>query len=429
MNSKILTIAAVAAAFAASSCDNWTPPVDGAGKVDLKTVTVTNDDAMKIVNSDQIGRSEIDFSGYNVRVYKASDPTTTLYAWTYANMPEVITLPAETYCIGIESHTVAKAEWERPYFAGDSKQFTVEAGKITNVGEIVCSFKNIRVSVVFDEELQPSLGDDIAVTVKANDEGSLVFTANETRSGYFEFVKGSTTMAINFKGTVDGLFVENDFTFNDLEAGQHRVITFHKKSAPTPPDQTGTITPGGVGVDVSVIAEDIDGNVVVEETTITPNHPWQEEPEQPEQPEGPSGQDPEAPTIQAAQFSSDNLDLVGVNNPEDKTNGAVVNISCEKGIAHLYVVIDSESLAPALPEIGLAAEFDLAYPGDIKDALKNDIGLPVADEVINKNQVAFDITKFMVPLSAFSGDHNFHLEVIDNENNKSNLTLKFHVNE
>ncbi|MDE6206589.1 MAG: DUF4493 domain-containing protein, partial [Muribaculaceae bacterium] len=291
MNSKILTIAA-AATILASACDNWTPPVSPDGKADLSSVAITNDDAVKIIANDHVGRADdVDLSQYIVHVYSVDDPATPLYTWTYASMPEVITIPAATYRIGVESHSVAKAEWERPYFYGTSDAFTVEAGKIAKAGDVVCTFQSIRVSVRYDEDVLPLLGDDVAVTVKANDEGSLVFTANETRSGYFQFVAGSTTMAVNFHGTIDGALIDNDFTFTDLAPGQHRIISIHRKLSPTPPEQTGDINPA-FGIDLGVTTEDIDGNVTIEEESQTVKNPFEEGPEQGGSTDPDPGKDP-----------------------------------------------------------------------------------------------------------------------------------------
>lgn len=424
MNSKILTIAAVAAALTAASCDNWTPPVDGAkGTVDLTSVNLSNSDAVTIheTKAGRADETDIDLTDYVIRVYKAGDTSAPVNTWAYGSMPEVISLTAGTYVIDVESHAVAKAEWEHPFFKGASESFAVEAGKITKVGNIECRFKSIRVTIEYDDEVRATLGDDVKITVKANDEGSLVFTPAETRSGYYAFVENSTTMAIHFEGTVNGSFIKNSFTFEDLAPGQHRIIRFSKKNAPTPPDQTGQVDPGKIGIDISTIGKDIEGNVTVDEETQTLVDPWQEEPEEDPKPDDPV-------TEPAATFTSDNLDLKGVNDPEQKMGGASVNISCPKGIAHLNVSIISDALTPALPDIGLTSHFDLAYPGEIESALKEDIGLPVGDEVINQTAVVFDITKFMGPLSGFSGDHSFELEVIDNEGQTSNLTLKFHAN-
>lgn len=401
----------------AASCDNWTPPTANPGQVALNTLTVKNDDAEKIVNSTPGSRAETALSDYAVKIYRSGEAEPTA-EYAYGSMPEIVTLEEGNYRIDVESHQVLKAEWDHPYFKGSSKEFAIESGKITPVGEITASFASIRVSLAYDDELLALVGDDFTVTVKANDEGELTFTPAETRSGYFAYVENSTTMVVSVSGTVGGVKSNNEFTFADLAPGQHRKITLGVKVGPTPPEQTGTVNPGGIHISAGVITEDVDGNVLTEEENQTAERPWQngEEPDP-----GPGPDDP-------ITFNSETLNLKGVNNPADfDGKSAVVVIEAENGIKDLVVSIDSELLTPALPSVGLAASFSLANPAneELEGHLRDDFGFPVGNQVINQKKVTFDITPFVPLLSGFTCDHTFILDVTDNEGNTKPLELKF----
>lgn len=432
MNSKILTIAAVAAAFMASSCDTWTPPTGSNGQVALNTLSVTNDDAEKLV-AGNVGRAETPVGDYKVKIFKAGETAEPVGVYTYGSMPEVVTLPEGNYRIDVESHDVLKAEWEHPYFKGSSTDFAIEAGKITPAGEIVAQFASIRVTVKYTDELRAVLGDDVTVTVKANDEGELVYTPDETRSGYFAYVENSNTMVVTLKGSINGVQGNEQFTFADLEPRQHRIVTLDVKAGPTPPEQTGTINPGGIHISAGVKVEDVDGNIVVEEEPINgAERPWK--PDSGDEPDPGPGPDPGPVEPEAIGFESEYLDTENgtVHNPADfdmASGGhpAVVYINSTKGIKNLYVTIQSEALEPALPSVGLTSHFNLAHPEtpELEAALRDDLGFKVSEDVVNQTRVEFNISGMVPLLAGFAGEHNFVLEVEDNDGNRKSTTLKF----
>ena len=66
--------------------------------------------------------------------------------------------------------------------------------------------------------------------------------------------------------------------------------------------------------------------------------------------------------------------------------------------------------------VGLAATFDLAYPGDLETALKDSFGFPVGNEVIGQTDVVFDITQFVPLLNIYQGTHQFKITATDANN-------------
>ena len=149
-----------------------------------------------------------------------------------------------------------------------------------------------------------------------------------------------------------------------------------------------------------------------EETIIDPNPPT------------PSGK---VPTIVGDGFDIDeSLDVPIKRDEGGNLIGitVVVNIEAENGFSNLKVKIDSETLTPELlEEVGLASEFDLAYPGDLRTGLES-LGFPVGDQVLGKTTLKFDITKFTPLLGSYGpATHKFIITAIDQSGNSVEKTL------
>ena len=428
MKTKISTILATAAImFGAASCSESWNPVPGAeqGSLSMLSMGVTVNKAAPV----QSRADGVDLSQFKVSVVSLSD-NSVAGEYLYGTMPEIITLPVGAYRVDVESHSVQKAEFDRPYYKGVSKDFEIRNNELTEIGNVVCNLSNVKVTIAYTDALKAIMGDDVTVTVEANDDGRLVFTPAETRSGYFAYVDGSMTMVANFAGTVGGAYTEARKQFSDVAAGKHYIVTFDVKNAPVPPTQTGQVDPSGITVDGSVTEEDVTGGVSGgDEETIEPGtRPGTEEGgEEPGPGPDEPGPGPVDPGAEAATFVSETIDLEGVNDARtwgDKE--AVVVINCPEGFAKLEVFIDSEGLTPdVLGDVGLADYFDLANPDpELVDGLEG-LGFPVGAEVVGKTEVNFDITQFVPMLTIYSGSSDFKIVVTDAKGNKSEKTLKF----
>lgn len=213
----------VLAALSLTACsDNWSPGEETAatGQVRLHSMGVEVSDAENVVSRTASRASQIDLSNFIVTITNAQGMPVAEYL--YKDMPGVIVLPVGAYTVNVRSHNVKKAAFDEPYYTG-SGSFTIRQDEIVDIGVVTCKFSSIRVSIIFDEALKEKLGDDAKVTVIANDEGSLVFTPAETRSGYFEAVAASTTIIAQFEATLKGESekVTKTVTFTDGVPGNH----------------------------------------------------------------------------------------------------------------------------------------------------------------------------------------------------------------
>lgn len=423
---NLLMMLAVMTAFSSCSKDNWDFGAEETayGEVSLSSMSVDVTNAEEVIS-----RSSVDLSGFIVKIYDSTD-NSLVNQWTYSAMPEVFTLPVGEYYVTVISHNQESAAWDKPYFEG-SKSFSIQNARITEIGEVVCKLANVKVSIRYSDALRKVMGDDVVVTVLMNDGGSLTFTPSETRSGYFKYIADSHTLIATFNGTVDGNKETLRKEYTDIAAGQHRIITFKLKTGDgTIPDETGNINVGdGISVDASVTTIDMTTDIVVDEDVIDGDRPSEggDETEEPEDPEDPT--DPENPEepVETITIVSETLDF---DNPNVATEDmqAIVNIHSDKGIANFQVDIISDQLTPeVLESVNLAASFDLAYPGNLESALKNDLKFPVGDEVIGANDLEFNITDFIPLLMIYQGTHQFKLTITDVSGSVLSKTLTFLV--
>lgn len=438
MKTKILSLITVFALMTGlSACHDdggipEKPQVVEEGQVNLRSMGVEINNAEKVVPSSASttkSRASLDLSDYIVELYNSRGERVESY--NYGSMPEIMTLPTGSYKVRIHSHVVQKAEWERPYFHGET-DFTVKSDTITNIGTVTCKLKNIKVSIRFSDLLKKYMGDDCTVTVVANDEGRLEFGRGETRSGYFQALEGSSTLVAVFNGTVGGHPETLTHTCSDVEAGHHRLITFKLKNVgPDEIDETGVIDINdGIALDAEVTSEDLNAKISYEEPTLDSK----DRPGSDEAPDEGSGEDPNPPTPPTPTDNPITLEPVGAsfdkeNTPPSDGSEVSITISAPNGLAHIVVSINSTNpnFMGAVEEL-MPLKFDLAYPDTEELATQlSSIGFPVKDGVINQTEILFDITQFMGLLNGFEGKHDFQISVTDNKSQQEVRTLTFKV--
>ena len=108
----------------------------------------------------------------------------------------------------------------------------------------------------------------------------------------------------------------------------------------------------------------------------------------------------------------------------------IVKLGVPAGIKNLKVLItsDNEDFSGIAQTLG---EFDLANSESMTDAALGILGslkFPMDDEVRNKTQLDFDISKFTTMLISFPGLHNFRITVVDNNNNELSDKLVIRIN-
>lgn len=375
---------------------------------------------------------------FKVEFFKDNASTPEVVYESYANMPEIVTLPVGEYTVRASYGENPVAAFDAPYYEGSSAPFTIEQDKITDeVAPIVCKISNVLVTIVLSDELKSVMENDCKITVKVGEQGSLDYTLNDVnagRIGYFRFVEGSNSLAATFSGTVDGGYTNETKAYDNVEPGNQYSIFFYLHDA-------GAEGPGGIGgddiikVDAKVTRDDLSRDIDDGEAEMTDdmrpqegNQPGNQEPNVPDQP----GDETDGPTITAVEpISFDKVNEIAEIVENDYEVKLIIRSEAEGGIAEFTVNIKSNTLSEeVLTDVGLSANLDLVNPGDTESMLR-DLPLPVKEQVKGQHEVVFDITPFMSILASVAQEpdtHYFTLTVKDAEGKTTVKTIVFHNN-
>lgn len=356
--------------------------------------------------------------------------------YDYKDMPEIVTLPVGKYYAVAFYGTDPIADWDSPYYKGRSNVFEIFQDDITDkVDKIVCAISNVRVSVSFSTELKAAIDGNCEVIVEVGDEGKLTFTQADIeagRSGYFRYIENSNTLAVTFKGNVDGVYTEETKTGVDVEPGRYYSITFNLHDA-------GAEDPGNIGrpdddngfirIDASFSSENIEWTADFEDSIIEDDlrpkeevdDPGKEDPE-PDDPNVPDNPGAKAPVVTAQAP----IDIDKVNKLTEEST-VVLNIKSEAEGGIQEFIVDIVSNVLTAEELGdmLPTTLDIANtPEDYREKLE---GLGFPTNVKGEKDVEFTITNFIPVLLAISADkqayYNFVLKVRD-ANGYTEKTLK-----
>lgn len=387
-----------------AACDRETldygtqqPEVDNRpeGKVSVSGLQLTVNSQVKVKSS------SVDLSPFIIRVFDKDNGNKLVKEWQYGNMPEIFTLKVGNYSIAAYSHDQLPAEFERPFYYG-VREFSVKENELTTVETLKCILRSIMVSVVFDNKLANLLESDVQTKVQIG-EGQLIYEKGESRAGHFYALSDTQNLLeSSLSGTIDGEMINFNKAFSNVKAGEHRIIKFSLADF-------GEENPeGGNGsFDIQI---DVDCEIVDQNETVKPG----EDVIPDEKPDPTPDPDPE-PEEDMPTVTGQGFDITKpLNIPESGEMSVVVDIAAPKGIANLFVEIDSETLTEdILLSVGLAKTFDLAYPGNLQEGLAG-LGFPTGDQVIGNSALVFDISQFIPLLGIYgAGIHNFNITVVD----------------
>lgn len=391
---------------------------DATGTVNFHKMVVS-------VNADEnVVKSSPDVGAFRVEI---TDGVKTHYDGTYAELPEILTLPVgENYTVTVHSPANPDADWDSPYYEG-KQTFSIVENDVTFVEPVVCRFSNVKVTIRYADDLKKVMGDDCSVEVVCGENGRLTFGKEETRSGYFRYVEGegTPTLVATFHGTVEENMEDNFRTYTNVAPGNHYIITYslHTPDGPLP-SQVGTVTPG-VYVDATVERVNMNVNVDVEDDILKDDmRPSEGGGTDPNPPTPPTGNEPKivATVDGKTDFESPYMVHDGI------TVKVKVDSEAEAGVKVFTVDIDSETLDEGtLSDVGLAKHLDLVNPGEFATPLQQ-MGFPVNVGGM-KDIPEFDIST-LVPLLSLLGEpgvvynHKFILTVGD-ANGTTVYTLYF----
>lgn len=191
------------------------------------TLAVDIDGTKSAMSQDEL------LAGANVKIYKG-DFTGMVRNYKYAQAPEVIYLPADSYRVDVEAgelanETPAPASWEQKSYKGSAK-FNITAGTTQSV-QVAANVVNAITKVTFDQSIADNFKDGYSFTIGVNESDAskqLIYTAQKSGSeGYFLLPDIDPELYWSFSGTLDkdGSTVTNSGKFTDIEKGKLYKLT------------------------------------------------------------------------------------------------------------------------------------------------------------------------------------------------------------
>ncbi|MBM6865327.1 DUF4493 domain-containing protein [Bacteroides caecigallinarum] len=366
--------------------------VNQTGEVRLSSMTVTYNTEPVV----SVSRAADDLANYIIGIYTSSDEL--VQEWTYSTMPEVFSLSVGTYKVKANSPEVTGAQFDAPYCAGESASFEVKKDNVTEVGELNCTLKSIKVTIEFEQKLK-DLIEEGGVIVKVNDE-TLTFTKDETRSGFFHGNGQSNTVDVEFDAVVEGDQVKRSESYPDLSDGTELKLTFGLK-------ESVDVNPGE-GV------EYVSNNLLISDEykeigvsgTFTPDME-------------------EIPDVDVMMIKGVGFDING-DPLTDFSNGVVVELYAPKGMKDVVVNITSKNPMFESAVSGVFGSNNFSLMDENLQEILGNLGLPVKDDILGKKKVIFDISDFMSLLvdDSLAGLHTFGITITDMEDNSESADLK-----
>lgn len=488
-----------------------------------------------------------DVDSFTIKIFDANDVQVLEKSYAELKLAEPMELPVGAYRMEVCSEKITPdVAWELPVY-GATSDFTISKAQTTQLGEVVCTLQNIKVTVDYSSELAGMLADTSKATISLG-QTSQEFLKTETRAAYFKSLAIENTLDFKFEGTFSDTDIPAQFSkqITGVKAGQWRKISVVINYA-----DKGTLL-FQVKVDNNIIQDNsfvVDGtDNLLEELLEDPNAPaltWPgHDMTQPftltdamfddngnciepfvfdlASPNGieslrvniastssqflasmaaiqlpetfdlctldassPAGiilkgfgypvggelKGQQAKSFNIAgqikalyefdgthTFSFDMTDAKGVSTAAaltlvvDKSAGQEgptivwrgydidkqyevqkdmiidIDVTAAAGIKSFWVTIDSEELKLLLPLIHMPEKFDICdISADLAAILHDEFGFPINEQVKNQTAVTFSITKFVEILLGIQGEHNFVLDVTDNNNVLTHKTVKLIV--
>lgn len=389
---------------------------EGTGSFVKRSLLFDVRDDSEIINS---GTRAGEFDDFKILFFRNNEIVPEK-SYIYSEMPEIVVLPVGSYTVTATKGVDVAADWESPYYMGESDYFDIRKDNITTeIAPIVCRLQNVKVSVEFDSKLMGAMSSDSYVEVKVGDNAGLQFTAaDEGRAGYYKHTDGVSLVA-TFRGEVEGSPTIETKSFDVVEKGYHYKIRFRLHSQSD--DHSGEAN-ADLNVDASVTTVDLENNIIVGEDEDLGDAERPKEDLGGDEPgPTPPASDDAAPTITAQapiNLEGDNEIVNGMSCVLDITSTA------EGGFTKFICEIDSEKLdADELATMGLILPLNLIEPGASREPLEGLGLLEEGEEVEGKHSKQFVLTNFLPMMSALGPcTHKFILTVGD-ANGETTKTL------
>lgn len=422
----------LALSFTACDKDNYelVPEIDDPkfGNLSFASMNISTSKDVEIVT-----RAETD--NYLIYIYNSKNELHNGKAYTYSEVLSgqnaSIAVPEGTYRIEVRSAAeIPNAEFESPVYGATKENVSIIAGETTEVGEIICTLLQCKVSVEYNDDfLEMVAGDctaEVTVTTDSGD-GTLSYPLSynngkptyKKENGFFKVNNGeNTTMEIKFSGLMyddNGNTATQRMTkgFDNIQPKQWRQIKFIKKV-----NEEGNAT-------FDIVIDDL-----IEDTPLgeDPSSDGEES----------IGTDPNAPQGDGGieLVPAEDCDFEDISNMTipDSPNRGTTNLTpnmkltmqaiVPNGVRKFGVTISSTSTTfmNALNVVG-GPVVDLVYPSELAMGIFDIVPFPHGEELLGQTSVDFDLSNAQIPILGFPGTHTFMMTVVDQKGCTKNVTI------
>ena len=303
------------------------------------------------------------------------------------------------------------AAFEQPVY-GVSKEFTIEAGMTTPIGELVCTLQQCKVTVSYSDDFLKMVTGQCSTKVTVDPEMPLEYVLNadktyEQSAGYFE-VTGNT-MTVVFKGDIDGSSKSMTKVFSNIAPKQWRQIKFIPKV-----DEEGNAT-------FDIVIQDLISDATLN-NAVDPK-------------EEIIGEDPDAPKGDGGITLAPDYENGCDEEITDLENILIVPVATRdmairfratvpNGVKKFNVLIDSDNEAfLSAVDAAQARELDLINPSEDNGIIFDVVPFPHGQELVGQTDIAFNLDSAQDAITIYSGRHTFKMIIVDQTGCKNEIPV------
>lgn len=397
------------------------------------------------------GEGYLSFSGFNLDLDETVDTKATAAGGFYTisvldaegnevvhksyseikNNDDKLSLPAGNYTLKASSsdQEVPYAEFEQPVY-GTSKDFSIIAGQVTEVGELTCTLLQCKVTVAYSDEFLASVTGNGSTKVTVTSGYPLEYTLNanktyEQAAGFFA-VNGSS-MEVVFSGNIDGKSQKMTKVFTGIAPKQWRQIKFVQKK-----NEQGTAT-FDIVIQNLISDELLNNNIGANEEILG---------DDPSAPKGDGGitllpdyADDEAAMnvfdvtykTEDGQQKVESLSIKVTEPTEKDGDGNLLPDMLIKlkalvpgGVKKFTIDIstDNPGFAAAVA-VADATNLDLISPSATNMVIFDVVPFPYGADLLNQTEIAFDLSNAQTAIYSYKGTHTFSMTIVDNNGSKN----------
>ena len=410
---KIISIFMTAIMVLAVSCKKDNFNYGGGEKTGLLSF-----DGLSIEVSDEVHKitSRAEAAGDDYTLFLYDNAGKLVWQKTYQEVrgSGSVSLPEGNYSLEARSTSsdVPKAKFNAPVY-GATKDFAIKAGVTTTLGSITCTLLQAVVTVGYNDDFLKSVTGDGSTTVELAAGSPLEYkleysNGNPTydhRMGYFAVSGNDATIALVFKGSIEGKTQRMRATITNVKAQDLHVVTIIKKV-----DASGNAS---FTVEIDGLVEDVELN-----GEVTADEPG-------------DGYDPDAPIGDGGieLVSTSEYDITQpVTVPSTGSFPLTMTARIPNGARKFTVDIASTNadFISSVNTVG-GTTLDLINPSEAAMGVFDIVPFPHGSELLGRTEIDFDLSGAQTPLLAFKGTHTFTMNVIDNKGCRKSIPISLEV--